>query len=165
MIEEKGEELLTVQATYDVPYHWSAGQYVGKFLEELRDNGKIYVNICPKCGRGLMPPRPWCGRCHVRMGEWVQLSGKGTVLLYAVTQQSFYDSGTGGMTNVPSAGAIILMDGVSALLRHRLEETDPQKLRMGMRVEAVLKPKEQRTGNLNDIVYFRTIEDEGRKDG
>jgi uncharacterized OB-fold protein len=99
------------------------------------------------------------------MGEWVQLSGKGTVLLYAVTQQSFYDSGTGGMTAVPSAGAIILMDGVTALLRHRLEETNPEKLRMGMRVEAVLKPKGQRTGNLNDIVYFRTIEDEGRKDG
>ncbi len=161
MDSEKGEELLMVRATYDVPYHWSAGQYVGKFLEELRDNGRIYANLCPKCGRGLIPPRPWCARCNVRMGEWVELSGKGTVLVFSVAEQSFWDSGRGGMTPVSAAGAIIQLDGAPVLLRHALEETDPEKLRMGMRVEAVLRPGEQRMGTLNDILHFRTIEDEG----
>ena len=159
MTTEKREELLTVKTVYNVAYHWSAGQYVGKFLEELRDNGKIFANLCPQCGRGLVPPRPWCARCNVRMGEWVELSGKASVLVYSVAEMSFWDPLRGQMTPIPSAGATLQMDGPPILLRHNLKETDPKKLRMGMRVKAVLRPKEQRIGSMTDIMYFETIEE------
>ena len=52
--------------------------------------------------------------------------------------------------------ATILLDG-GVYLVHKLEEKDPEKLKAGMRVQAVWKEEERGQG-LNDILYFRTIE-------
>jgi uncharacterized OB-fold protein len=152
------DEKLILPFTYDVPYRWSAGEYVGGFLRELRDNCKIYCNVCPDCGRALAPPRPVCGRCHVRMGRWEELGPQGTVLLCNVNQYSFWDPTEGGMRAVPYATAIIQLDGPPALFQHFLEETDPDRLSVGMRVEAVFKPKEERTGHILDILHFRGVD-------
>ena len=57
----------------------------------------------------------------------------------------------------------ILLDGTEAgrctPLYHILEETDIKKISIGMRVQAVWRPREERIGSLNDILYFRTIRD------
>ena len=156
---QQDKENLMLPFTYDVPYRWSSGQYVGGFLRELRDNAKIYCNICPSCGRALVPPRPVCGRCHVRMGEWVELGPKGTVLLANVNHYTFWDPTEGGMRPVPYATAIIQLDGPPALFQHFLEETDVDKLRIGMRIKAVFKPKEDRVGHILDILHFRAVDE------
>ena len=38
-------------------------------------------------------------------------------------------------------------------------EEDIEKLRLGMRIQAVWKPKEERVGDWSDIRYFKVIED------
>ncbi|MFQ5925699.1 MAG: Zn-ribbon domain-containing OB-fold protein [Dehalococcoidia bacterium] len=159
MTEKADEELLILPITYDVPYRWSAGEHVGRFLEELRDNARIYCNLCPKCGRAQVPPRPVCDRCHVRRGEWVELGHKGTVLTFVVVQQSFWDPTYGIMRPVPYTIGTIQLDGPPSSFTHLLEETDPEKLRIGMRVQAVFKPKEERRGHISDILHFKTIEE------
>jgi len=52
---------------------------------------------------------------------------------------------------------ILLDDGV--YIRHFLEETDAEKLRVGMRVEAVWKEDHERGEGTADVKYFRTIEE------
>jgi uncharacterized OB-fold protein len=64
---------------------------------------------------------------------------------------------TGKMLEVPYSIGIILLDGAPVTLQHRLAESNTEKLKPGMRVEAVFKPKEQRLGDIFDIIHFKTI--------
>lgn len=159
MSEKTTEETLLFDHTVNIPYRYPAGTYTGRAFLELRDNARIYANICPKCGRGLAPPRPLCGRCHVRMGDWVEVGPRGTVLVFSVTERSFWDPTTGRMRDVPYTHGIIALDGAPAAFQHFLEETNPEKLRIGMRVEAVFRPREQRQGDILDILHFKTVEE------
>ena len=156
---QENPEYLFQQWQINIPYRYSAGLFVSKFMEELKDNAKIYGNQCPKCGRILVPPRIACGRCHVKMGEWIDMGNKGTVIGYTVCEQAFQDPSTGDKREVPYTFGAIRLDGGDGVIQHLLKETNPEKLKVGMRVEAVFKPKEDRKGNIRDIVHFKTIED------
>lgn len=159
MGEKASVEHIVLPLGMNIPYRYRAGSYVGKFLEELRDNERIYANKCPKCGRFHLPPRIMCGRCHVRMGEWVELGHKGTVLVFGVTQKTFIDPETGKFRKVPYTEATIQVDGAPVTFEHWLEETNPEKLYIGMRVEAVFKPREQRIGDMRDILHWKTTQE------
>jgi hypothetical protein len=41
---------------------------------------------------------------------------------------------------------------------HLLGEVDPDAVEIGMKVEAVWKPEEERTGSITDIKYFKPLE-------
>ena len=60
----------------------------------------------------------------------------------------------------PLVYGIIQLDGADTGLTHIIGEVDPSKVHIGMRVEAVFK--EQREGNILDIMYFRPVEKGGR---
>lgn len=146
--------------TLNVPYRWAAGIYVGRFLLGLKLEGKIYANHCPNCNRFLLPPRIVCGRCHIRMSDgYTEVGPQGTVLAFAVCEQSFVDPSTGLPRQVPYASASILMDRAPVTFTHFLEECDPDRLSVGMRVEAVFKPRQEREGLVTDIQHFRTVEE------
>ena len=57
----------------------------------------------------------------------------------------------------PHPNAMILLDD-GVYIRHFLEETDADKLEVGMRVEAVWKEDHERGEGAADVRYFRTIE-------
>lgn len=158
MSKEMAPEHITMRTQMRIPYAYSAGLYIGRFLEELRDNEKIYANKCPKCGRLLLPPRIMCGRCSVRMGEWIEQGHKGTLVSFGVTIEPQVDVTTGENKKVPFTTAGIQLDGGAAIL-HFLEETDASKLRLGMRVEAVFKPRKERQGLITDILHFKVVEE------
>ena len=59
----------------------------------------------------------------------------------------------------PYPSAIILLDN-GTFFRHRLEETDKEKLKDGMRVQAVWEEDcDKRGEGMGDILYWRTIEE------
>ena len=154
------QELILRPMTMRVPYNYPAGIFGGDFLKEIRDNAKIYANKCPKCGLTVVSPRAVCPMCTVRMenrDKWIEVGPKGTVLTFSVLEQPFYYPPTGEMTKVPFALAHIQLDGAPVVFNHELEETDPEKIWIGMRVEAVFKPKEERRARIQDIIHFRTI--------
>ncbi len=152
------QELLEIIIPLDLRYQWSAGPHLGAFLRALKDR-RIIANRCPTCGRLQLPPAPICGRCHIHMGEdWVELSHRGTVISFSFVVDPMYDAGIGDMRSVPyTVAAIVLDGGPDVAFFHRLEEGDPEKVKLGMRVEAVFRPLEERTGSMEDIVHFRTI--------
>jgi len=63
------------------------------------------------------------------------------------------------MLKVPFAVGIVMLDGAPCTLQHQMEETDPAKIKPGMRVEAILKPAAERKGNIFDIKHFVTIKE------
>lgn len=157
MPEEKKERLAITSGEAEQPFEWSVGLYTSKFLAELRDNKRIVGIRCPGCKKVFVPPRKVCGACFLPMDEIVELSTKGTVGTFTVLAFGFVDPSTGRQKEVPYTWGFIQLDGSDNTFVHYIEETDPAKLRAGMRVEAVFE--EERHGSLLDIRHFRTIED------
>jgi len=81
----------------------------------------------------------------------VELSDKGTLLSYTVVNYSEpYQPAA-----PPIIYGIIKLDGADTGFSHLLGEVDAEKLRIGMRVQAVFKDK--REANIQDIKYFKPI--------
>lgn len=159
--EEKKEELLRITIQMNLPYRFPAGAYFDRFFKELKESGKIMGIRCPDCRRVYVPPRPVCGDCFVKMNEWVEVGPKGTVRAYTSIYFPFIDGSTGKPRPIPYGAGLIQLDGAYSTINHILEEGDPEKLYIGMRVEVVLK--EKREGNIGDILHFKTIKEEGSK--
>jgi uncharacterized OB-fold protein len=155
--KESKPEYIQVVFNAPRPYSWSTGKHVGKLYKEARDHKKLVTNRCPKCKELLWPPRVVCGRCKVEAGEdWVEMSDKGTVIQYTYLVYPLWDPHVGDRIVEDYTYATILLDE-GVYLVHKLEERDPENLKVGMRVQAVWK-EEGRGQGLDDILYFRAIE-------
>jgi len=156
--KKEREEFLEFPYTMVIPTRFATGPCMGKFLSELRDNKRILGNVCPQCRRTMLPPRIICAECHCEVGaDFVELGPRGTVITYDVVFVPFINPLTGKPREVPYTTAFILLDGGNTTFFHFLQETDPAKLRVGMRVEAVFR--EERRGDATDILYFKTVEE------
>ena len=166
MSEKAEQEYLSVDSIVRLPFTESAGRYLSKFFTKIRDEGKLMANKCPSCQRVVLPPRIVCAFCKTRIEDrpenWVELDDKGTVVDIQTIEDREVDAITGETIGAPNSNAFIRLDGGDrwTILGHLLEEMDPEKLRLGMRVQAIWKPKEQRLGKMSDILHFKTIEEE-----
>ncbi len=132
-------------------YKHVGGKYVERFFREIGKNQKIMGVKCPKCGKVYVPPKMVCFECFEKMEEWVEVGKQGTVKGFTVVTHS-----TPVMPlKPPFAYAIITLDGANTDLVHIIKESDPQKLKIGMRVEAVIKDKPRK--RMLDIEYFKPI--------
>ena len=73
----------------------------------------------------------------------------------AATTFGFIDPDTGTQKPVPYTCAFIKLDGADTSIAHFLSETDIDKIRVGMRVQAVFE--EERKGSLLDVKHFAPI--------
>jgi len=145
-------EELVHQGGVKVPYTWSGGETGSKFFLELRDHKKIWGTRCPSCRKVLVPARKICGKCFRQVEEWVEVGSEGTVQTFTVVR---YLSEVHPL-KPPFGYAVILLDGADTGMTHLLSGSDPGKWRSGMRVRAVFK--EEREGNILDIIYFKPVE-------
>ena len=135
-----------------VPYTWTVGSTLSKFYCELRDNGKIWANKCPSCGTVFVPPKVKCINCYRDPNIWVELPGTGTVESYTIVR---YEEPMLHPRKAPFVYGLIKMDGADTCMVHFIDEIEPEKVKVGMRVEAVLS--ENREGNILDISHFRPV--------
>ena len=104
------------------------------------ENGKVYF-----------PPReadPATGRA---LDQFVELSDKGTVTTFAIINIPF----AGQRIKPPYVAAYILLDGADIPFLHLVTEIDASDVRMGMRVQAVWKPREEWGLGIDNIEHFR----------
>ena len=159
------EGCVIVDTLVHLPFKESAGLRLSRFLKALKDEGKILALRCPECRRVIFPPRAVCGFCRITLGkkeeEWFTLGDAGTVTSIVLPTEREVDRATGRVVGEPNPCAFIRLDGGDewTILVHYLEMIDLEKLRRGMRVKAVWKPKEERRGRLSDISFFRIIEE------
>jgi len=132
---------------------------MSRFYKEAKENKRLTATRCPKCNELLFEPKIVCGKCKVRAGdELIDIGDKGTVHTYNTLIMRFWNGWTGDFHDDPHPVACIKLDS-GVYLEHCLEETDFEKLKQGMRVQAVWKPDGERGGGASDILYFRTIEE------
>lgn len=143
----------------NVKYAWSTGRAMARFLTELK-KGCIVGRNCRRCQRVLVPPRMFCEKCFGPTNSWVYLKDTGIVETFS---ESYLDTDAKRIEE-PLFVGVIAIDGASAHhgFMHYLDEVDPKKLEIGMAVEAVWKPEDERKGSITDIKYFRPRQEEDR---
>jgi acetyl-CoA C-acetyltransferase len=135
----------------DLAYDWDAGEAMGAFLEGMRD-GRIVATVCSACGRTLVPPRKFCERCFRPTDSWTEVPATGSVETFSICHVRW------DMVPLdpPEIPAVIRLDATSeGGFLHKLAEVEPGEVAIGMAVEAVWKPPEERTGSILDIAHFR----------
>lgn len=104
------------------------------------DNGKVYF-----------PPREADPATGKELDQFVELPDTGTVTTFAIINIPF----AGQKIKPPYVAAYILLDGADIPFLHLVTEIDAADVRMGMRVQAVWKPLEERDFGIDTIDYFR----------
>ncbi|MCE4624300.1 MAG: Zn-ribbon domain-containing OB-fold protein [Desulfurococcales archaeon] len=101
---------------------------IRKFFEALSE-GKLLATKCKKSGQILFPPQAFCPDPEDEI-EWVELPKEGELLTWTVIYTKPYSFG-----HYPdyTVGIARLTNGVQVLAWVR--ETDPKKLRAGMKVK------------------------------
>lgn len=131
-------------------YEHTASAQESHYLRALAQ-GKLVGGRTDAGGKVYVPPRgasPADGRPTT---EYVDLPDRGTVTTFCVVNVPFL----GQRIKPPYIAAYVLLDGADIAFLHLILECDPAEVRMGMRVEAVWKPKEQWGFSLENIDHFR----------
>jgi len=120
------------------------------FLRAL-EQGKLLGARSGAGGKVYFPPKeadPATGR---ELDEFVELPDKGTVTTFAIINIPF----AGQKIKPPYVAAYILLDGADIPFLHLVTEIEAADVRMGMRVEAVWKPREEWGLGIDNIDHFR----------
>jgi uncharacterized OB-fold protein len=120
-------------------------------LEEGKLIGAYTVGSDGEKGKVYFPAReadPATGR---QLTEFVELPDKGTVTTFAIINIPF----AGQRIQPPYVAAYVLLDGADIPFLHLVTEIDAADVRMGMRVEAVWRPRDEWGLGIDNIEYFR----------
>jgi uncharacterized protein len=113
----------------------------GKLLgARTGENGKVYF-----------PPHGADPATGLPTTEFVELPDKGTVTTFAIINIPFM----GQRIKPPYVAAYVLLDGADIPFLHLVSDIDAHEVRMGMRVEAVWKRREEWGFGIDNIEYFR----------
>jgi uncharacterized OB-fold protein len=146
------DDVLRVRTPIGVDYHWTAGQRSTAYLQGLLD-GKLLGKRCLSCTKVYFPPRNGtCPMCGVLLGDDdVEVGPAGTITTFCVVNVPFL----GQKITPPYVAATILLDGADIGVQHLIMGVEADKVRMGMRVEAVWKDSSQWGPSLENIDHFR----------
>ncbi len=121
--------------------YYLRGLAEGRFIGGRADSeSKVYV---PPRGANPTDGRPTTER--------VELPDRGIMTTYCIVNVPF----KGQKIKPPYIAGYVLLDGADIPFLHLILECDPADVRMGMRVEAKWKPREEWGYTLENVEYFR----------
>jgi uncharacterized OB-fold protein len=138
-----GELPVTNRYTYGL-----AGE---KFFRTLKDEGRILGTYCQHCDQTYVPAAIFCERCLARLDDWLDVGTSGEVHSFTLLHVNL----DGSFREKPEIIAFIRF-GDGGLI-HRLGEIQPDQVEIGMVVQAVIKPANERIGSILDIDYFKPV--------
>jgi uncharacterized OB-fold protein len=147
---ESQEPVAMIITPVRLHYEHTASPGESEFLRGLAA-GRLLGQRCPACGKVYIPPRAACPTDGVPTAEEVELPDTGTVTTFCVVNVPF----RGQRVPTPYAAAAIVLDGADIPFQHLILGCEPGQVRMGMRVAAVWKPREQWGTTVENIDHFR----------
>jgi len=130
-------------------YLYAASPEESAFFRGLAD-GRILGQRCPVCEKVYVPPRSACPVDGVPTTEEVELPDTGTVTTYCIVNVPFL----GQKITPPYVSAYVLLDGADIAIQHLILEIPADEVRMGLRVKAVWKPREEWGTTIENISHF-----------
>lgn len=128
----------------------SASHPESAYLRALKE-GKLLGARTGEQGKVYFPAReadPATGR---QLTEFVELPDTGTITTFAIINIPFQ----GQKIKPPYVAAYVLLDGADIPFLTLVSDVDAHEVRMGMRVQAVWRPREEWTYGMENIEYFR----------
>jgi uncharacterized OB-fold protein len=154
--EADDREPVTVQVTPSaIEIQHTASLPESTFLRGLEE-GKL-LGARTRHGRGgqpgkvYFPAREADPATGMQLDEFLELPDKGTVTTFAIINIPF----AGQRIKPPYVAAYVLLDGSDIPFLHLVTEIDASEVRMGMRVQAVWKPREEWGLGIDNISHFR----------
>ncbi len=130
-------------------YDYAASPEESLFYRGLNE-GRIMGQRCPTCQKVYVPPRSACPSDGTPTVEEVELSQTGTITTFCVVNVPFL----GQKITPPYVSAYVLLDGADIAVLHLILGVPADEVRMGMRVKAVWKPKDEWAYSLENIDHF-----------
>ena len=134
----------------ELDYIYAASPEESAFYRGLAE-GKILGQRCPTCQKVYVPPRSACPADGTPTAEEIELPPKGTVTTFCIVNVPFM----GQKITPPYVSAYILLDGADIAFLHLILDIPAEEVRMGLRVEAVWKPRDEWTTSIENISHFR----------
>ena len=130
-------------------YRHTASPAESAYLRGLAE-GRLIGQRCPECGLVYIPSRGTCPADGVTTDTEVDLPDTGTVTTFSVVNVAY----PGQHITPPYVAAAILLDGADIAFHHLVLGCDPGDVRMGMRVKAVWRPREEWITTADPLSHF-----------
>jgi uncharacterized protein len=144
------EPVTMVTTPVRLRYEHTASLGETAYLHGLAE-GRLLGQRCPACGKVYIPPRGACPTDGIPTREDVELPDTGIVTTFCVVNVPF----PGQRVKPPYVAGAVLLDGADIPFQHLILGCEPAEVRMGMRVKAVWKPREQWGTTAENIEYFQ----------
>jgi len=148
--EPEPEPVTMMSAPVRLHYEHTASPEESRFLRGLAE-GRLLAQRCPVCSKVYIPPRGACPTDGVPTTDEVELPDRGIVTTFCIVNVDY----PGQRVSAPYVAAAVLLDGADIPFQHLILGCDPDEVRMGMRVRAEWKPREEWGTTLENIDHFR----------
>jgi len=150
VVEQPVEPIAVMTTPVTLSVQHSASIQETRYLQALKE-GRLVGQRCPVCRKVYIPPRGACPVDGVPTEEAVELPDKGIVTTFCIVNVPFL----GQKIQPPYVAAYVLLDGADIAFLHLILDCPAEEVRMGMRVEAVWKPREEWEYGLQNVTHFR----------
>ena len=150
---EAREPVTGIEVPIYLQYGFTAGAALSRFLAGIRE-GRIMGQRCPACASVYVPPRGSCSRCGIPTEEEVQVSDQGVIESFTIVHIPI----PGNPIKPPFIAANIRLDGTDMACLHLVSEVATEKVHVGMRVQAVWRPREEWDYTFENIAWFKPVE-------
>jgi uncharacterized OB-fold protein len=143
-----------IETPIRLDYRYTPGQAQSAFLRGM-EQGKILGRRCPRCSKVYVPPRGGCPMCGVEFTDEVQVADTGTLVTFAVVNVNFANRAI----ELPYVSGEVIFDGADTTSMVLLQGAAVDEVRMGMRVKAHWKPREEWEPSFANIDYVEPIDE------
>ena len=130
-------------------YQHTASPGESTYLRGLAD-GRLIGQRCPACGKVYIPSRGTCPVDGVPADIAVELPDTGTVTTFSIVNVAY----PGQQVTPPYVAAAVLLDGADIAFQHLILGCEPGEVRIGMRVRAVWRPRDEWATTVSAISHF-----------
>jgi uncharacterized OB-fold protein len=151
---EEIEPVAMITTPVRLHYEHTASAGESRFLRGLAD-GRLLGERCPACGKVYIPPRGSCPTDGIPTTDEVELPDIGTVTTFCVVNVPY----PGQRVAPPYVAAAVLIDGADIPFQHLILGCAASEVRMGMRVRAVWRPRDEWGTTPENIDHFRPADE------
>lgn len=153
-MSEENDIITGIEAPVFLKYNFTAGAAAARFLTQVK-KGVLTGQRCPQCAQVYVPPRGSCAACGVPTEEEVVLGDKATVQSFTIVSIPIPNN----PIQPPYVIANLVPDGANISFIHLLSDCVNEEVHIGQRVQAVWKPEEEWDYAMDNIRYFKPIDE------
>ena len=153
-MSEEQDTITGIDVPIYLKYNFTAGTAAARFLAQVK-RGQLTGQRCPGCEQVYIPPRGSCPACGVPTQEEVEVADKATVESFTIVSIPIPNN----PIQPPYIIANLVADGANISFLHLISECVNEDVHIGQRVQAVWKPESEWDYAMDNIRYFKPIDE------